>query len=72
MQHVDRPADVQAFSQPARHRRSRVQVKPLRVMLRSQRVDGIAGHRRRRLNFRHEPAVRAPEASLPVRLASIS
>jgi len=75
MQDVDRPANVQALSQPARHRCPCVQVKPLRLVPRSQSVDGIGGHRSRRRDFRHEPAVRPPEGKhsvgLPVHLEAL-
>ena len=41
VQDVDRPAHVEALSQPARARRPRVQVKPSRLVPRSERLDGI-------------------------------
>jgi len=66
MQHVDRPADVQALSQPARPRRACVNVKPARRVLSVQLVDGIGRHRTRRRNVRNEPAVRPPKLKLTV------
>ena len=40
MQDVDRISNVEALSQPAGHRGSRVNVEPLCVVPRQQRVDG--------------------------------
>src|SRR5207248_605637 len=47
VQDVDRIADIQAISRPARHCRPRVKVEPLSVVRREQRVDGIAPARPR-------------------------
>ena len=69
MQNVDRPAHVQALSQPARHRRPRVNTKALRVVPRTERLDGIGRHRRRRRAFGQDPAVRPSEAKLAVGLS---
>ena len=69
MQHVDRPADVQALAQPAGHRRPRVNAKPLRVVSRAQNFDGVHGDRRRRWDCGQELAVRSPEPERSVRLS---
>src|SRR2546423_1840403 len=44
MKDVDRVADVEALSEPARHRRACVDAQPLRVVPRAQRVDGVGGN----------------------------
>jgi hypothetical protein len=69
MQDVDGPADVQAFAQPARHRRPRVQAKALGVVSRSQGLCGIAWHRGSRRHLGQQPAVRASEAKLAIRVS---
>ena len=69
MQDVDRIADIQAISRPARHCRPRVQVEPLSVVQREQRVDGIARHHDEQRNVRQWPAVRSPEAELSLSLS---
>jgi len=48
MQDADRVAHVEPFPQPARHRGPRVQVDPVCLVARTQRVHGIARHRGRR------------------------
>jgi len=68
MQDVDRIADIQAISRPARHCRPRVKVEPLSVVRREQRVDGIARHGCGRWNVRQWSAVRSPEAELSISL----
>ena len=68
VQDVDRIADIQAISRPARHCRPRVKVEPLSVVHREQRVDGIARHRDERRNVRQWPAIRSPEAELSISL----
>ena len=68
VQDVDRIADIQAISRPARHCRPRVKVEPMSVVHREQRVDGIARHRDERRNVRQWPAVRSPEAELSISL----
>ena len=69
MQDVDRPANIEALAQPAGHRRSRVNVKALRVVLRAENLDGVGGDRRRRWNCGQERAIRPPEAERPVGLS---
>jgi hypothetical protein len=69
MHDVDRPAHVQALSQPTRARRPRVDAEPLRLVSRSQDLDSIAAHLRRARDLGQEPAVRASEAKLAIRLS---
>ena len=69
MQHVDRPGDVQPLAQPPGHRRPRVNVKPLRVTLRAENLDGVGGDRRRGRDCGQELAVRSPEAERSVGLS---
>src|SRR5438093_374265 len=66
VQDVDRPAYVQAFPQPTRHRRACVDPKPLRRVPRSQNVGGIVRHVWRRRDFGQWPAVRAQESQFAV------
>ncbi len=61
VQDVESPAHVERLPQPARARRPRVQVKPSRLVPRSERLNGIAGHRRRKRDFEQWPSVRSPE-----------
>ena len=68
MQDADRPAHVNALSQPARARRPRVQVKPSRLVPRSERPDGIVGDRRRGRDIGQRSPVRSPEPQLAVGL----
>ena len=69
VQDVDRPAHVQAFPQPTRHRRACVDPQPLRLVPRAQNVDGIVRHVWPSRNFGQRPAVRAPELELAVGLS---
>ena len=69
MQDVDRPADVEALAQPARHPGPRVQDKPRCSVPRSEGLDGIAEHLGRARGLGQEPAVRATEPELAVRLS---
>jgi len=69
MQDVDRPADVEPLSEPARHRCPRVQVKAVRFVPCSQHSDRIAGRRGRRRALEQQPAVWALEAEFSVELA---
>jgi hypothetical protein len=52
MQDVDGISNVEALSQPAGHRGSRVNVEPVCVVPRQQRVDGSLGHRGAFRDFR--------------------
>jgi len=69
MQHVDRPADVQALSEPPGHRRPRMKAKPKCLLPRAQDLDGIGLHRSRRRDHGHDAAIRPPEAQLAVGLS---
>jgi hypothetical protein len=69
MQDVDRPAHVQALSQPRRGPSPRVQDQPLRGVPRPQELHGIARHFKRRRDLGQNLAVRAAEPKLAVRLA---
>ena len=69
MQDADRVAHVETLPQPARHRGSRVQVDPVCLVARTQRVHGIARYRGRRRDLRHDLTVRATEAKLATRLS---
>ena len=66
VQDVDRPARVEALPQPARARRSRVQVEAHRLVSPSERPNGIAGNRGRRWDSRHSSSVRSPEPQLTI------
>ena len=50
MQDVERVTQIQPLAQPRRARRPRVEVEPLRVVLCSERLDRIGGHRGWRRN----------------------
>ncbi len=69
MQDVDRPAYIQAFPQPARARRPRVEVERLRGVPRPEGLDRIRGHRDRRRDLGQGLAVRPPERERAVGLS---
>jgi len=69
MQDVDGPDNVQAFAQPARTRRPRVEVKSLGLVLRSERLDGIVRDSRRKRDLGQKLAVGTVEPKLAVGLA---
>ena len=69
MQNVDRPAYIQALSEPAGAHGPRMETKPLHIMRRAEHIDGIGGHRSWRRHLGQEPTVRSPEAEGPVGLA---
>src|SRR5437879_2967028 len=69
MQDADRVADIETLSQPARHRGPRVQVDPVCLVARTQRMHGIARYRGRRRDLRHDLTVLATEAKLATRLS---
>ena len=69
MQHVNRPADVQAFPEPARACRPRVDMKTLRVVRRAKRLHGLRRHRERRWHLGHQPPIRSPELQRAIRAA---
>ena len=66
MQNVDRPAHVQALSQPTRGGGPRVQGKPIRIVSRSQDFHCIARYFRRTRHLGQNSAVRATEPQLAV------
>ncbi len=66
---VDRPAHVQALSQPTRARRPRVDAEPLRFVPRPEGLDGIGGRRSGRRHLGQELPVRTPEVELIARQA---
>jgi Uma2 family endonuclease len=68
VQDVESPAHVERLPQPARARRPRVQVKPGRLVPRSERPDGIVGDRRRGRDIGQRLSVRSPEPELAVGL----
>jgi hypothetical protein len=61
MQHVDGPAHVQPFPGPLSESGARVEIEPLRGVLRPDRSGRIGGHRRRWRYLRQWAAVRAQE-----------
>jgi len=61
VQDVESPAHVERLPQPARARRPRVQVKPGRLVSRSQRPDGIVGDRWRERDGGQKSSVRSPK-----------
>src|SRR2546426_10787452 len=69
MQDADRVAHVEPFPQPARHRGPRVQVDPVCLVARTQRMHGIARYRGRRRDLRQDLTVLATEAKLATRLS---
>jgi len=69
MQHIDGPAHIQALPEPTRGRGPRVQAVSLRVVPRSEDLDGIAEHLRRSRDLGQEPAVGATELELAIRLS---
>ncbi len=64
MKDVDRVADVQPLSEPARNRRARVDAQPLRVVPRAQRVDGVGGNDGGRRHVGQWSTIRSPDAQL--------
>ena len=68
MQDVDRPADVQALSQPARAGRPRVEAEALRGVMRSETLNRISGYRGQRRDVRQGSSVRPLEMKRAVRL----
>jgi len=68
MQHTDRPAEIQALSQPGGTRRPRVELESLRGVPRPEGLDRIVRHCGRSRNLGQEPAVRPPEPERAVGL----
>jgi hypothetical protein len=75
MEHVDRPADLQALAEPAGAGRPWVDVEPLRGVVRSKPLHRIGGCRSRLRHLGQEPAVRSPEperaVGLPIDLKAL-
>jgi hypothetical protein len=69
MQHVDRPAHVQALAEPARGRRPRVETEPVRVMLLTEGLDRIGRHRGRLRHVGQGPAIRPAEPEIAIGLS---
>ncbi len=69
MQDADRPAEIQALTQPERPRRPRVQLESLRFVSLPQSLDRISRHSRRRRDLGQDAAVRPPELERAVGLA---
>ena len=69
MQDVDRPAYIQALSEPAGAHGPRIETKPLHIIRRAEPIDRIGRHRRWRRYLRQDPTVRSPEAEGAVGLA---
>src|SRR2546428_8470413 len=67
MQDADCPADVEAFSLPAGHRRACVDVQTADIMLRSHSRSRIGGNRRQHGALGEELSVRPPETELSIR-----
>ena len=61
MENVDRPADIQALSEPAGARRSGVEAQTLSVMTPLESADRIGGHLGRLWDFGQGSAIRPPE-----------
>jgi hypothetical protein len=69
IQDVDRPAHVEAFAQPTRARRPRVQAEPGGFVPRSEHVDRIFGDCGRRRDVGQRSSIRSPEPQLAVGLS---
>ena len=61
VQDVESPAHIERLHQPARACRPRVQVKPGRLVPRSERTDGIVGERWQKWDVGQRPSVRSPD-----------
>jgi hypothetical protein len=69
MQDVDRIAHVKVLSGPPRHRRPRVQVESFGFILGPEHIHGIVGQCWNRWDLGQQPAVRAAELQLAIRLS---
>ena len=69
MHHVDRIPNVQRLAQPPWHRRPRVQNQAIRLIPRSQYLDGVAQHLGWSRDLREDPPVRMAELKLAIRLS---
>ena len=61
MQHVDRPSQVQALPHPSRDSSARMDLKPLRGVLRPQRPHRVGRQDRRRRHVGQDPTIRPSE-----------
>jgi hypothetical protein len=66
MQHIDRPAHIQAFPEPLGEARPRMELEPPRDVLCPDCSGRIGGYRRRYRYIRQRPAIRPPELEGPV------
>jgi hypothetical protein len=66
VQDVDRPTHVEAFAQPGRARRARVQAKANRLVPHAERMDRIVGNRRGKRDVRHRSSVRSLKPQLAI------
>jgi hypothetical protein len=69
MQDIDRPADVQAFSEPPRPRRSVVDVESVPDIRGAEGLKRIGGHHRCRRDVGQHSPVRPPELQRAVGLS---
>ena len=69
MQHVDRPAQIQAFAEPVGVGRARADAKAVGVVTRPEDRDGISGACSGGRHLRERAAVGSPELERPVRPA---
>src|SRR2546427_12342638 len=69
MENVDRPADIQALSEPAGARRSGVEAQTLSVVTPPESADRIGGHLGRRWDLGQGSAIRPAEPKRAVELA---
>ena len=69
MQHVDRPAHIQPFPEPAGACRSRSEAQAVGVVTRPERPDGIPRHRSRQRHLGQRVAIGPLEPESPVRPA---
>jgi hypothetical protein len=67
MQDVDRPADIQGLSQPAREPGLRVEVETVRDVCSTEDLDRISRHRGGKRDGGQRPAVGTPELECAVR-----
>lgn len=67
MQDIDRPAQVQALTEPTRPRCPRVEPETLPVVIGPEGADRIGGHRGRRRRLGQGPPIRPPEPKRVVR-----
>ena len=69
MQDIDRPADIQTLSLPARARGLRVEAEAVRDVCGPEHLDRIGRHPGRRRDLGQRPAIRPPELECAVRLS---